>query len=234
MLRDLSPFDRHDSVEAHFFMNAVVSEPDLNDSATTADTLDDIFGSPPSSPITGPQDQSSLPHHAPASEPSDIPRLRSIHVTNGYREGIAASKETSIQEGFDEGYSLGAEIGLKAGWCLGTLEGICYALASTGNHVTEDQTNGEPCEEMLVLLGQAQEELSMDHLLSSDYFKPDGTWFYHVPGDDTDGADADATSQEDAQISFSDVAVSHPLIKKWRAVVLECAQKFRLELEVTK
>ena len=65
-----------------------------------------------------------------AGDISDIPRLRSIHITSGYRDGIATGKMQSVQAGFDEGYSLGAVLGLKAGWILGVLEGLIAVSAS--------------------------------------------------------------------------------------------------------
>ncbi|KAG5999876.1 hypothetical protein E4U21_006167, partial [Claviceps maximensis] len=73
--------------------------------------LDDVFGSAPASP-----DQTDVRDH---SHPSDIPRLQTEHATAGYREGITAAKESSIQPGFDEGFSLGAALGSHAGRLLG-------------------------------------------------------------------------------------------------------------------
>src|SRR5277367_5361674 len=65
--------------------------------------LDDIWGSASSSSTS-----EAFPSNANRvrDEPSDIPRLRSEHSTSGYREGLSTAKNTTIQEGFDEGYSL--------------------------------------------------------------------------------------------------------------------------------
>ncbi|KAI9821485.1 MAG: Essential protein Yae1, N terminal [Thelocarpon impressellum] len=55
---------------------------------------------------------------------STLPSLRKAHETLGYRDGITASKASSVQAGFDEGYALGAARGLRAGCLLGALEGL--------------------------------------------------------------------------------------------------------------
>ena len=91
--------------------------------------LDDVFGSPPVSPSDPDY------HHQETSgikgievHPSDIPRLESVHVTAGYRDGIAVAREKTVQGGFDEGWILGAALGLRAGYVLGVMEGILSAI----------------------------------------------------------------------------------------------------------
>jgi hypothetical protein len=194
------------------------------------DPLDDVFGSAPSSPILrvegsedtegGPQDQASthLQH------PSDIPRLRSIHVTNGYREGIAASKEQHLQIGFDEGYSLGAEIGLKAGWCMGVLDGLMNAVRS--KHANENDEHGEYVSEgdMRSLVNEAKEDLKMENLCGRDYIGEDGIWLYPIPGLD------DVTLGSGSDVAFDQVAAAHPIIAKWVAKVMGVSQKLNLDL----
>ncbi|PYH47831.1 Yae1 family protein [Aspergillus saccharolyticus JOP 1030-1] len=89
-------------------------------------SLDEIFGSsPPHQPAPHPQ-----PHH----EPSDLPSLRRQHVTAGYRDGLAASKSTQVQAGFDAGFPVGAQLGMRVGTVLGVLEGAIRGLE--GNHNT--------------------------------------------------------------------------------------------------
>ena len=151
-----------------------------------------------------------------AHEVSDIPRLRSRHVTEGYREGIAESKEKFIQEGFDEGYSLGAELGLQAGWCLGVLEGVCKALdkaqANGGKQSQADlQTEANPDE----LFKRAQEEMQMQKLFDPAYFGSDGIWLYDVPG------------SED-ETTFRQVAIAHPVLSKWLSTTRATADRVGL------
>ena len=63
------------------------------------------------------------------TEPSEVPLLERVHLTSGYRDGIADGKMQSVQAGFDEGYSLGAVIGLRAGWILGVFDGLLGMMA---------------------------------------------------------------------------------------------------------
>jgi hypothetical protein len=118
-------------------------------------------------------------------EGSEIPALQRTHRTNGYRDGVTESKEKFIQEGFDEGYSLGAILGLRAGYILGGIEGIVRALG------TERQA------EATELLGSARKELDLKEIFGSDYFDDEGVWKYQVPG-----VEGEVTFQEVAEALF--------------------------------
>lgn len=174
--------------------------------------LDDVWGFDPSStdPSTSPSDVNHIRH-----EPSDIPRLRSEHSTSGYRDGVAAAKNTTIQKGFDEGYSLGAVIGLEVGVLLGVLEGIRNAIMDIGGEkaLEKKRTN--------TLLEIARKELQTEHVFGRDWWGDDGTWTYEVIGKAPDGAE---------DYTFSEVANSHPVIKKWKAITKSEAEKWRLDL----
>ncbi|OAX83639.1 hypothetical protein ACJ72_01988, partial [Emergomyces africanus] len=67
----------------------------------------------------------------PDREPSDLPLLRRQHVTAGYRDGISIAKGEHVQRGFDGGFPVGAELGLRVGTVLGVLEGLVTAAAVT-------------------------------------------------------------------------------------------------------
>ncbi|OQO00712.1 hypothetical protein B0A48_13203 [Cryoendolithus antarcticus] len=189
MLRDLPPFRAN---EPPFMTTPTIDEvPHQND------LLDDIFGSAPSSPVRDDADAETLEAFATqGNERSDIQRLRNTHVTNGYREGIADSKEKFIQAGFDEGYSLGAELGMKVGWCLGVLEGIYRALP-TGDISAIDTGLGS---DATVLVKRAREELKMQNLVTEKYFGTDGIWLFDVPG-------------QESETTFREVAAAHPVLK---------------------
>jgi hypothetical protein len=201
MLREDLPSVRRESDRVIHVEASTVNE---DESHHSNDLFDDVFGSAPNSPILGGgRGDDFAVERTNAHEVSDIPRLRSRHVTEGYREGIAESKEKFIQEGFDEGYSLGAELGLQAGWCLGMLEGVCKALDKT-------QVNGgkrsQPHVEIEFAAGElyksAQEEMQMQKLFDPAYFGSDGIWLYDVPG-----------SEEET--TFRQVAMAHPVLSKW-------------------
>jgi hypothetical protein len=201
----------------------------IQTSTEYVDPFDDVFGSAPSSPALIAQDGDAVqsPHapSRPANDPSDVPRLRSIHVTNGYREGIAASKEQHIQEGFDEGYSLGAEVAWKAGYLLGALEAIYHALAKemlatsaamAGNRIVE---LAKSTEEVKRMLEDAEEELKVEKLFGKDYFGEDGIWIYDVPG-----------QEDEHEITFANVAEAHPVIRVWRERLRELCKGVNLDL----
>ncbi|CAI7611700.1 unnamed protein product [Penicillium viridicatum] len=88
-------------------------------------SLDDIFGSSPphESTLTAPLPSTANPL-TQSTEPSDLPSLRRQHVTAGYRDGTSASKGAHVQEGFDGGFPVGAQLGMRAGTVLGIMEGL--------------------------------------------------------------------------------------------------------------
>jgi len=190
---------------------------DGNESHHSNDLFDDVFGSAPNSPIlSGGRDDDFAAERTNTHEVSDIPRLRSRHVTEGYREGIAESKEKFIQEGFDEGYSLGAELGLQAGWCLGVLEGVCKALDKMqANGGKQSQANTEAEGKPDELFKNAQDEMQMQKLFDPAYFGSDGIWLYDVPG------------LED-ETTFRQVAIAHPVLSKWLSTTKTAANRVGL------
>jgi hypothetical protein len=219
MLRDL-PHSFRDADQDVFMNTALGLRTDNNNDGEEyqrsaerrGEILDDIFGS------DGEEEQGPpLP-----ADHSDIPRLRSTHVTNGYREGIAASKEKHMQEGFDEGYNLGAEVGLKAGWRLGALEGIWRALPSNTPSAKSEATEGNCItrEEVRNMLDRAEEELKLESLFGKEHFGEDGIWLYEVPGQNT----------TDEEVTFEQIADAHPVLQVWRKQVLHLAKDVGLEL----
>jgi hypothetical protein len=170
----------------------------------------DEFSLLPGSPPTSPPDDHSGDTDETDGQISDIPKLRSIHVTAGYREGISSSKNEKIQQGFDEGYALGAEIGYQVGWILGVLEGT-----KAGQ-----------------LLKRAQEELDVKNLFSPQYFQEDGLWRWHIDVDENHNASrASGGSGSEETILFRHVAVSHPLVRKWIAVIKDLVGKDMIALK---
>lgn len=219
-----------------------------------ADALDDIFGSAPNSPThrptttnttnnstangaanENPQEEEDpeidfsalnpLPVQNTANtERSDIPRLRSTHVTNGYRDGIAESKAQYVQEGFDEGFSLGAVLGLRAGWLLGAFEGVVRAVSSggggSGGRDGNDGVGEEVSRELAGEWALVKTELDLLSLFGREFFGPDGIWKFEVEGEDEGG-----------EVTFQEVADAHPLIGKWRESLLVLEERFGLDLK---
>ncbi|KAK5136199.1 hypothetical protein LTR08_004036 [Meristemomyces frigidus] len=226
MLRDLPP--PHRDLDAAMPLSTFVTgapgiengndnedgnENDNEDANTHIDPLDDVFGSAPASPALTASDARPSTRAGARDEVSDIPRLRSVHVTNGYREGVAGSKEVFMQEGFDEGYALGAELGLKAGWCLGVLEGVGRALAEGGEGVRVGR-----------LVREAEGELGVEGLFGAEWVGEDGVWRYEVDGSGS------GRGGEGAEVTFERVAEAHPVVVKWRARVLGLAAEVGLKV----
>ncbi|KAJ5970575.1 Essential protein Yae1 N-terminal [Penicillium vulpinum] len=102
-----------------------MSTQDNQDYPAVDNSLDDIFGSSPphESTLNVPLASTTTPMSS-SIEPSDLPSLRRQHVTAGYRDGTSASKGAHVQEGFDGGFPVGAQLGMRAGTALGIMEGL--------------------------------------------------------------------------------------------------------------
>ncbi|GAB7351908.1 hypothetical protein MBLNU459_g2450t1 [Dothideomycetes sp. NU459] len=221
MLREVpgfvSPFHNQD--------DGMDGSDDGDDFAPTTDALDDVFGSGPSSPTAAAAAQSDYSHDLPAAqvsnsssanaERSDVPRLRSTHVTSGYRDGIATSKASFVQAGFDEGFSLGAVLGSKAGWLVGVLEGVVRAVAAAASPASGPAATAE----MQELFLRARDELGLKSLFGKDYFGEDGIWTYEVRG---------GRSEDD--VTFREVADAHPVVARWEARIRQLESRFGLDL----
>ena len=182
MLREVTPND--------FDMSSLesVGNPEIvtdYNAPNYTDPLDDVFSdSPPVSPSR------TATATLQNQEPSDIPRLRTTHTTAGYRDGIAASKTRSLQPGFDEGYSLGAVLGLRVGYIIGVLEALYAAISGTDK------------QRMSTLLKEAREDLSVEKLFARGVWGEDGVWAYEVAG-------------KEEEVTFEEVADAHPVLRKW-------------------
>ncbi|CAK7275341.1 Essential protein Yae1, N terminal [Sporothrix epigloea] len=134
--------------------------------------------------------------------PSDMNRLRHDHSTAGYREGLSAGKNKTLQVGFDEGYPLGAALGTMVGGLLGLLEALVVARPA------DTRTADGSGEFLSGLLARARQELTARSIYSPMYFAPDGTWIFELD----EGGEA-------GECTIYDVAGAHPLIKTWRGIV---------------
>ncbi|CAD0115129.1 unnamed protein product [Aureobasidium uvarum] len=190
---------------------------------TTSELHDDIFGSAPNSPDLAPShgnedDSIQVPErllNTANSERSDIPRLRSVHVTSGYRDGISVSKASHVQHGFDEGFSLGAVIGTKAGFLLGVLEGIVRCISASAAISTGVK------EGVIAKFVAAREELALQSLFGREWFGEDGIWKFEVLGE----------GREEEEVTFRDVAEAHPVLVKWGREVEGLKKRFGVEIK---
>lgn len=166
--------------------------------------LDDIYGSAPTSPFLDAQ-TSSRTHEML----SDLPSRQRALDADAYREGLASAKGQYVQEGFDEGYALGADLGLRVGYVLGVLRGLVGTWKGKDQDVYHD---------VLTLYEEAQKELAIEQLLGQAWVDQEGIWKWEVQG-----ADGDAT--------FREVAAQHPVVKKWDDKVEELAGRWGVDLK---
>jgi hypothetical protein len=204
--------------------------------------LDDIWATD-DHPITHRQHH-HYPYYPPhQQEVSDIPRLSQAHTTAGYRDGITAAKARTAQQGFDEGYGLGATIGARAGQLLGVLEGLAAAVglhslslqspsssssASTSGGVEREISawaGREEARRIEGLLNEARRELSVRGVFDGEFWAMDGNWRYEVAGVGGLGEDG---------VVFADVAEAHPLLRKWSGIVRAEAARYGVDWEVLK
>lgn len=207
----------------------------------SSNDLDDVFGDEnPDPPSANPSTSGTLHRPQAPTDPSDIPRLRSIHVTAGYRDGIASSKAAYVQEGFDEGFSLGAVLGRRVGYVLGGLEGMVNALKQGGREGEERRVKGverarrgdgdeaagdeEGRRKALVdetkrLHADAQKELKTEKVFGREYFNEEGIWHY-----DVEGAEQDTT--------FEVVADAHPLLKSWEGRIADLTRRWNIDMSL--
>lgn len=179
--------------------------------------LSDIYDSAPLSPTLDPANPPGT-HEAL----TDLPALRRTHTTAGYRDGIAASKAEFVQAGFDEGFSLGAVLGLRVGYILGVLEGLVRAVQPVQKKgANEEGGRQEWVEEVHELRGEGERELGMQRVMGEEFFDGGCVWRWDVPG---------AEGKED--VTFREVAEAHPLVAKWMGVVREAAERRGVNLEV--
>ncbi|KAF3042518.1 Essential protein Yae1, N terminal [Didymella keratinophila] len=166
--------------------------------------LDDIYGSTPNSPFLDAQ-----PSGRAHEMLSDLPSRQRALDADAYREGLASAKGQYVQEGFDEGYALGADIGLRVGYILGVLRGFVGAWKRHGQ---------DAYSEVLRLYEEAQKDLAIEQLLGQMWVDEEGIWKWEVVG-----VDGDAT--------FREVAAQHPVVKKWDDKVDELAQRWSVDLK---
>lgn len=90
-------------------------------------------------------------------ESVEIKKLRTIHSKRGYVDGITASKEQNLQEGFDASYEQGGLLGKRAGRVLGELQMLDMLYGGENKQIRSD-------------LKDAQQELRINKVLSTRNF----------------------------------------------------------------
>lgn len=82
------------------------------------------------------------------AEVTSTNHLKRTHIKQGYVDGLSNAKEASLQTGFDDGYPIGAQLGIRVG-------SILSKLALRGNIETFET---------------AKRELNITNMLKKSYF----------------------------------------------------------------
>ncbi|TPX62876.1 hypothetical protein PhCBS80983_g00143 [Powellomyces hirtus] len=85
-------------------------------------------------------------------------RLQDTHGVAGYKDGITEGKKASLQQGFDQGYGNGVDIGLQ----LGRLRGIANNPTRVTPSVTLERLKSHLAE---------LEAISVEHVFTLSYFR---------------------------------------------------------------
>ena len=89
------------------------------------------------------------------------------HYKKGYVDGITQAKESSLQQGFDDGYPEGAKLGIKVGEILANLINQCKDRNRQGDDDDDDD------DEQLVRFNEVKKELNIVNVLKKSYFDED-------------------------------------------------------------
>lgn len=194
------------------------SEPDAKSESTTLtdhslapqpremdNAIDDIWHEPSN-------DRFGTSEVAPQSITTpDIQRLHTMHTTSGYREGLATSRETSVQSGFDEGHLLGAAVGIRAGYLQGLIEGLERGVVlDTVEASVRDTLTGH--------LRSLKCELQLQKLLGEQFIAQDGTWKWDI---------SSVSDGQAATVGF--IANQHPVIVKISRALATYAQALQIQ-----
>lgn len=123
----------------------------------TNDLLDDVWGSDSESEVLTDNNVHLT---------QDLKKLREQHNKRGYLDGIVSSKETNLQQGFNDGFPTGAELGFKVGKLIGILQILNYKYGDKDEQLKQDYKT-------------AIQELRIGNMLSKHVFDTD----YQLPED---------------------------------------------------
>jgi hypothetical protein len=193
--------------------------------------METLPGKPPPSPPSSPDSQPSHSHAMDHDEESslDTTKLRSVHNTQGYRDGISTSKEKMLQVGFDQGFYVGAGVGGRIGRIVGLLDGLVQ------DTVVVERGRGDGMrKEIQELREKARRELSIESVFGREFVGENGRLLWLVRGQELgDGQKEQMVGDGEgwAEYRMIEAAASHPLVRKWSSIVEELAGRVGLRLD---
>ncbi|KAK1778283.1 hypothetical protein QBC45DRAFT_353495 [Copromyces sp. CBS 386.78] len=182
---------------------------------------------------------------------------------DGITVAKAEHVQAGFDEGFGLGATIGAVAGQLLGVLEGLSFAVASGSSKGGQKEdVEGKGEGESMKEKLKRLSaEAEKDLSVQSIYGKEYWDEDGTWRYEVPGESKEmheryqhperhheqqhsqaeqpgkpeeaQAGQEGEEEEEAEILFPDVALAHPLIKKWDQIIrTELAESFGLVWDV--
>lgn len=149
-----------------------------------ADLLEDVWGSDES-------DQNAVM--------SDLNKVREHHSKRGYLDGIVSAKEVNLQEGFNDGFPNGSQLGFHIGQILGNLQFLSSVYADLDQQLLKDYK-------------LAQHELNISNVLNKKLFNEN---YDIIVSDD------DETSKDKCNNIYQ-----HSLLKKWLNILESYRDKY--------
>jgi hypothetical protein len=178
--------------------------------------------SPPSSSPLYPSSPSSTTSASFDPTLSDLPNVRRLHTTDGYRAGLSAGKEDPVvaQAGFDQGYPIGVLLGMRAGNILGT-------ISELSRHGLLDKQ----------VVREAEEELSVARLLQDIGARLGrGIAEELENGHDVQPESADDGGRDTNSGSWNDLDMSWiaelASIQKWSRVASDATSELGLDMDL--
>ncbi|KAH8550593.1 hypothetical protein BGW37DRAFT_497558 [Umbelopsis sp. PMI_123] len=93
-------------------------------------------------------------------------KMNEVHGNEGYKDGIVAGKDITIQEGFNKGYKEGVALGRQ----FGKLRGIASTLLVYYTQVQKDVLDSALIEKLIQLHNELS-TLGVEDLYTKDYFR---------------------------------------------------------------
>ncbi|KAJ4420925.1 Essential protein Yae1, N terminal [Neurospora sp. IMI 360204] len=202
-------------------------------------------------------------HHHPSDVPRLQQEHTTAGYRDGITVAKAEHVQAGFDEGFGLGATIGAVAGQLLGVLEGLSFAVVSSAKGRPQQDHEEEEEEDIREKVKKLLAEAEKDLSVQSIYGKEYWDEDGTWRYEVPGEskaqheryqhperveqqqqrqrqgnqeDTEkkeGQEEEEEEEEEAEILFPDVALAHPLIKKWDQIIRrELAERFGLVWDV--
>ncbi|KAI9283114.1 hypothetical protein BC943DRAFT_328308 [Umbelopsis sp. AD052] len=93
-------------------------------------------------------------------------KMNEVHGNEGYKDGIVAGKDVTIQEGFNKGYKEGVALGRQ----FGKLRGVTSTLLVYYTQVQKDVLDASLLEQLTQLYNELS-AIGVEDLYTKDYFR---------------------------------------------------------------